>query len=247
MINICNFLHVISESTNWSLVPIPWEATPPISLVAAPCFYRDGTLEITYGTTASHVELISRITNLARAIRSCEIHSISPFPELRMASERLAIAVESLVTIQDIAGIPEDHDEHARNLLKQHIEAFAIGIKVYFHISVRSCGQERMDGLVHEIACKLNAIEEQKQSTGKHYAKTATIAWPGFVASCEARHDQRDPWRRWWSGMISYGIGNIEALWGIVQESWRLRDAGSAVTPAWLPVLETKQKFILAV
>ena len=247
MINICNFLHVISESTSWSMVPIPWEVGSTTTLAATPVFYEDGTLETTYGITAGLVELISRITRLAQTMRYYSVHSTSPPPELQIARENLAAAVELLPTHQDAASIPQDCDEHVRALLAEHIDAFALGIKVYFHVSVGLCNQERLDDLVQVIGCKLNMIEEQKKSTERRYTKTATIMWPGFVASCEARQDHRDLWCRWWSDMSSYGIGNIEALWTIVQESWLLRDSGSDVSPAWLPVLRAKGKFILAV
>jgi arginine metabolism regulation protein II len=247
MINICNFLHVVSESTNWSLVPIPWEGSPTTSSAAVPLFYEDGTLETTYGITADLVGLISRITRLAQTIRHCSVHSISLPQDLQIAREHLAVAVDSLAALQDVATIPEDCDEHVRALLAEHIDAFALGIKVYFYVSVGSCSQERLDDLVQEIGCKLNMIEEQKKSTERRYAKTATIMWPGFVASCEARQDHRASWRRWWSDMASYGIGNIAVLWNIVQESWSLRDSGSVIYPAWLPVLRAKGKFILAV
>jgi arginine metabolism regulation protein II len=244
MNNICNFLHVISESTNWSLVPVPWEGSSTTNL---PLFYEDGTLETTYGITAGLAELILRVTRLAQSMRYYSDYSISPPPGLQIAREHLAIAVESLPALQDTAEIPQDCDEHVRALLAEHIDAFALGIKVYFHVSVGPCNQERLDDLVQEVGCKLNKIEDHKKSTGKRYAKTATIMWPGFVAACEARQDHRDLWRRWWSDMASYGIGNIDALWNIVQESWLLRDAGSDISPAWLLVLRAKEKFILAV
>lgn len=247
MANICNFLHVISESTNWSLVPILWEESSATAKATMPLFYEDGTLETTYGITAGLAELISRITRLAQTIRYYNSHSISQPPGLQATLEHLANAVESLPTPQDTAGIPQDCDEHVRKLLEEHIDAFALGIKVYYHVSMGSCSRERLDDFVQEVGCKLNMIEEQKKSTERRYTKTATIMWPGFVASCEARQDHRDLWRRWWSDMSSYGIGNIEALWTIVQESWLLRDSGSDISPAWLPVLRARGKFILAV
>jgi len=247
MINICNFLHVISESTHWSLVPISWEESSTRNLAAVPLFYEDGTLETTYGITAGLAELISRVTRLAQTMRYYSVYSISPPPELQVAREHLAIALESLPVLQNAAEMPQDCDEHVRALLAEHIDAFALGIKVYFHLSVDPCNQERLDDLVQEIGCKLNRIEDQKKATEERYAKTATIMWPGFMAACEAREDQRDLWRHWWSDMASYGIGNIEVLWSIVQESWLLRDSGSDISPAWLPVLRAKGKFILAV
>jgi arginine metabolism regulation protein II len=247
MTNICNFLHTISESTNWSLVPIPWEESSTTSLTAMPLFYEDGTLETTYGITAGLAGLIARITRLVQTTRYYSSNSIRPPPELQIARENLAVAVESLPTVQDAAGIPHDCDEHVRTLLAEHIDAFALGIKVYFDASLGSCSQMRLDDLVQEIGCKLNMIEEQKKSTERRYAKTATIMWPGFIAACEARPDYRDLWYRWWSDMASYGIGNIAVLWDIVQEAWLLRDSGSDIFPAWLPVLRAKGKFILAV
>lgn len=247
MNNICNFLHVISESTNWSLVPLPWEESSTTTLAAMPLFYEDGTLETTYGITAGLAGLIFRITRLAQTTRYYSTNSISSPPELQIAREHLAVAVESLRTVQEAAGIPQDCDEHVRTLLAEHIDTFALGIKVYFHTSLGSCSQVRLDDLVQQIGSKLNTIEEQKKSTERRYARTATIMWPGFIAACEARRDHRDLWRRWWSDMASYGIGNIAVLWDIVQEAWLLRDAGSDISPAWLPVLRAKGKFILAV
>jgi len=247
MINICNFLHVISESTNWSLAPIPWEESSTMTLAAMPLFYEDGTLETTYGITAGLAGLISRITGLAQTMRYYSVNYISPPPGLETAREHLAVAVESLPTVQDVASIPQDCDEYVSTLLAEHIDAFALGIKVYFHASLGSSSQVRLDDLVQEIGCKLNMIEEQKKSTERRYEKTATIMWPGFVAACEARQDHRALWYRWWSDMASYGIGNIAVLWDIVQEAWLLRDSGSDVSPAWLPVLRANRKFILAV
>ena len=247
MINICSFLHVISESTNWSLVPTPWEENATTALASMSLFYEDGTLETTYGITAGLAELISRITRLAQTVRYYSVRSISPPLEFEVARHHLAAAVESLSILQNAAATPQDCDEHVRTLLAEHINAFALSIQVYYHVSMGSYSQERLDDLVQEVGCKLNMIEEQKKSTERRYAKTATIMWPGFMASCEARPDHRDLWRRWWSDMASYGIGNIEALWNIVQESWLLRDSGSDVNPAWLPVLRAKGKFILAV
>lgn len=247
MINICNFLRVISESTNWSLALIPWEGSSTTTPAAMPLLYEDGTLETTYGITVGLAKLISRITRLAQTMRYYSDQSISPPPELQIARGNLAAAIESLPAPQDVAGIPQDCDELVRTLLADHIDAFALGIKVYHHVSLGSCSQERLDDLVQEVGSKLNMIEDQKQSTEERYAKTATMMRPGFVASCEARQDHRDLWRRWWSDMASYGIGNIEALWTIVQESWLLRDSGSDISPAWLPVLRANGKFILAV
>lgn len=243
MINICNFLHVISESTNWSLASIPWEQ----SSSSTPHFYSDGTLETTYGITAALAELISRITRVSQAIRFYSTKSATPPAGLEASFEHLAAAIASLPTLEGATDMPQDCDEHVQILLHEHLEAFALSTKVYFYNTIRPCSSGQMDRLIDEIGRKLNMIEQKKQAPEMQYARTATIAWPGFVAACEARHGQRELWCRWWTDMTSYGIGNIKTLWAIVQESWALRDAGSTETPAWLPVLRTQQKFILAV
>lgn len=247
MINICDFLYVISESTNWNLMPTPWDENSNTSSSAEPHFYEDGTLETTYGITATLAGLVARITRVTQAMKYYSFHHIEPPPVFQTARRHLSVALELLSIPHIESEVPKDCDANVHVLLRQHIEAFALSVKIYYHVSLYPCSTEQMDELVHEVGRTLNTIEQQKQCSGMHHAKTASIAWPGFVAACEARPGQRDQWSRWWTSMESYGIGNIKTLWEVVQKAWDVRDSGSDVAPSWLPVLMSKQKFILAV
>ena len=68
----------------------------------------------------------------------------------------------------------------------------------------------------------------------------APIAWPAFIASCEAIPELQDAWRFWWVEVQKYQIGSIEKLWIIVQEVWENRALGNTEMPGWVPVLRKK-------
>lgn len=246
MIDVAAFLHTISESTNWDLNIVPWESGSTTSIATKSAFSKSGILESTYGITTTLAELIAQITGLAESKQFYSEHVSSPIG-FRIACEELAKAVEILPTFQPSTDSVHDSDEHTSHILKEHIEAFALGVKVYYHARMSPCSKDQMRDLVQQVLEKLESIERRRESAGSHYAKTATIAWPGFIAACEAHQGEREPWVRWWSHMRTYGIGNIQTLWEIVGECWRIRDEGLDHTAAWMTVLKAKGQFILAI
>lgn len=247
MIDICTFLHIISESTNWSPAPIAWNSKPYASIEGGRSFYNSRTLETTYGITVALAGLIADITRVTRSLQFYRCRATDPPLEFQTACKDLSRAIGSLPYSQTITESFKESDGCMQALLKDHVEAFALSIMVYYHTSVLPCSREQMDGLLQSVLDKLDSIEQQKRSREFAHTRTATITWPGFIASCEARQEHRQSWRLWWTHMRSYGIGNIDTLWTIVQEAWNLRDIGSVETPAWLPILRARQKFILAV
>jgi hypothetical protein len=102
---------------------------------------------------------------------------------------------------------------------------------------------------IDRVARHLIEIEEIKSRAGYDHNISATITWPGFIASCEAERGHcREVWYRWWHGMLQYGIGNIAELWKVVQQAWAIRDnEGLKETPAWVPVLRRSCQRILVV
>lgn len=247
MIDVCTFIHIISESTNWDLTPTPWDCGSPASAEANCPFYNSSVLESTYGVTAALAALLSRITKVAQAMQFYGCHAGDPPQEFLSICNDLSTAIEALPAMEPTTEMPRVSDEHTNILLNEHTEAFALGMKVYYHSRVLPCTQDLMGELVQNVLQRLNTIEQRKQQSDSQYAKTATIVWPGFMAACEALPGQRDGWTWWWKSMQSYGIGNIERLWEVVQEVWDQRDKGSTISPGWLPVLREKQKFILAI
>lgn len=247
MIDVCTFLQIISDSTNWDLTPIPWDCRSPILAEASFPFYNSGVLESTYGITAALAALLLRTTKVAQAMQFYLCHDGDPPQDFLSICNDLSTAIEALPTMEPTPKMPHEPDDHTNILLNEHLEAFALGMKVYYHSRVLLCTQDLMGELVQNVLQKLNTIEQRKQQSESQYAKTATIAWPGFIASCEALPGQRDGWTWWWMNMQSYGIGNIERLWDVVQEVWDRRDKGSTISPGWLPILREKRKFILAI
>ena len=107
-----------------------------------------------------------------------------------------------------------------------------------------------MPDLVQRVAEFLTHIEYIKAT---HMANvdakvTASVTWPGFIASCEAESGHsREMWCQWWETMLQYQIGNIAHLWVIVKDAWALRDAGCREVPAWMAVLRRTGRRIIAV
>lgn len=245
MIDICTFLHIIKDTTQWDSMLSPWNSRKTVFTESS--FFESGVIESTYGITTILAALIERITDLARSVQFYNTHAIDPPADFQTACAHLSNATESLPTSRNSTGFSPDCDERTTIVSDIHLDAFALAIKVYYHACVRPCSPAQMDDLVHHVLRKLEAIEAHKRLTEAQHVRSATIAWPGFIASCEARQGTREPWVRWWADMQGYGIGNINTLWNIVQECWRLRDENPNVTAVWMEALRTRNKFILAV
>lgn len=245
MIDICTFLHIIKDTTQWDPVLSPWDSRKTVS--AESSFFESGVIESTYGITTTLAALIERITGLARFMQFYKSHAVDPPAGFVTACGRLSNAIESLPVSRSLTGFSPDCDERTTVVLETHLDAFALAIKVYYYACVSPCSSAQMDDLVHRVFRKLEAIEAHKRLPEHQHVRSATIAWPGFIAACEARKGTREPWIRWWADMQGYGIGNINTLWDIVQECWRLRDVNPNVTALWMEALRTRNKFILAI
>ena len=247
LVNISSFLSIISDSTDMNLEPMPWPGSYK--------FYREGLvltsdgdgLMFTYGITPELATCINAATMLSRHI-SYHLARSDVLPEdLTLEIENLLRRLESWSIESEILESLMECDDTTVHLGKLHIMAFAQSTRIYLCTRVLPFTPAQLSPHVREVANYLTEIEDLKARTGYDSVLTATIAWPGFIASCEAEPQDRDDWYHWWGSMVNYGIGNISALWKVVQEAWRLRDSGLRETPAWLPVLRNAKQRILAI
>lgn len=242
LLNISSMHRIIARSTDGNLQPVPWSETGDVYAIPN-LFHGNGEgLESTYGITTNLADFIRRTTLLARHVSFYQASSL-PLPiGLQTACETLISDISSWDVSQESLGSFSACDEITVLLAKKHILAFAGSIRIYYHTRVIPCTQFEMASYVNVVAAHLSDIEKVKKRTGYN---AATIAWPGFIASCEAEWEDRAVWNEWWENMLQYRIGNIKTLWSVVRETWALKDQGVQANPVWMSVLKQKGKRIL--
>ncbi|KAI1373804.1 fungal-specific transcription factor domain-containing protein [Hypoxylon crocopeplum] len=247
LLNISRFLRSIADTTNANLDRLPWLGTD--NAHADIDIFSDDSdgLEFTYGITATLANFIRRATLLSQHISFYLLDGKSLPADLVSACDDLFRELSSWHIGQETLLSFSQCDEVTVLLATEHILAFAQSIRIYFHTRVSMCSQADMASYVQDVATHLNEIEAVKKKTGYKTVLAATIAWPGFIASCEAEPAARDVWHQWWNSMLEYRIGNIRDLWSVVKDAWALRDQGVNETPAWAPVLRRSRKRILAI
>lgn len=250
-----SFLSTVASTTSMELPSIPWEHdTIDSSDVEEERFNAHHGLEVTYGITYSLARLMRRIVARSQNI-SFYVSKDMPLPtSLIAACTKLSddISEWSIDTepLSELFLLDSERDRHiSLQLARSHLLAFAHCLRVYYHTRILPCSSSEMSRYVEIVAQHLMNIENIKSEANFDSNVAATITWPGFIASCEARQgSERDVWRRWWNGMLRHRIGNIPHLWNIVQKAWSLRDdEGSTEVPGWMPALRATGKRVLAI
>ena len=244
LINIATFLHILRNSTDIGIDPAPWS---PHEDTGALFIGNGGTLQFTYGITARLTGFLNRACNLARNSSYYQSHRCDPPSGFFLECGRLLRDLEQWHISQEPLESFSDSGDITTFLASQHILAFAEGIRIYYHTRVISCDDSIMQSLVQSVASRLTGIEELKRRSGYDATPTATISWPGFIASCQASPKARSIWTTWWEQMLDYRIGNIHDLWVVVREVWKLQNAGIVDDPPWAGVLKATGRRILAI
>jgi arginine metabolism regulation protein II len=247
LVTISSFLTVLSATTSIDLLPMPWPTKNAFSHSRSNIFNDGWGLEITYGITATLANYLQQITTLSQHISYFISQSLPIYPTLLSACHDFSKTLSSWsIESENLSSLPAANCNIF--LAKSHILAFAQSLQIYFHTRVLPCTDAEMAQYVQCVAEYLTEIEAVRvQQEGNKLDLTASIMWPGFIASCEAGPDARDVWHQWWNGMLKYQIGNISKLWVVVKEAWAMRDEGLKEVPAWMPVLRCTGTKILAV
>ncbi|RMZ89599.1 hypothetical protein DV736_g3171, partial [Chaetothyriales sp. CBS 134916] len=252
LVTIASFLSTLANTTSTDLPPLPW--TGELYGTSNSRHHDLGPgygLEFMYGVTPALASYMEQIVALSRHISYHIVNSLAFPPSLISAcvdfsNELSGWSIESESLSKFFSGIDADL---ALLLARHHILTFAHGLRLYYHTRVILCSLSKMQVYVDRVASHLIEIENVKAAAGYDCNASATITWPGFIASCEAEHGpHRQVWHQWWTGMLKYRIGNIIHLWKVVQQAWKLKDTeGSAEIPAWMPVLRRNRQRILAI
>lgn len=252
LVTIASFLSTLAKTTSIDLPTLPWTGEQYSSRNRGSGIGYG--LEFTYGITPVLASYMERIVTLSQHISYYVTNNTLAVPPslisscLSLSNELSEWSIESESLSTFFSGA--DTDTNITLLLaKHHIIAFADALRLYLHTRLLPCSPDEMELCVDRVASHLIEIEDLKAVAGHGFNATATIAWPGFIASCEANVGApRQVWYRWWTYMLKYRIGNIDNLWKVVQEAWRLKDIeGFTEVPAWMPVLRCSRQHILAV
>ncbi|KAH8658438.1 fungal-specific transcription factor domain-containing protein [Xylariales sp. PMI_506] len=244
LINTSLFLRILSDSTDVNIKPVPWSPEQDRENI----FLGGGhTLEFTYGITAKLANFIRRACLLAQNVAWYKENSCSQPEDFSSSCDELLNAISSWHISEEPLTTFSRTDDVTILLASKHMQAFAASIRIYFHARVIPCDSTTMQSLVQTAASHLTEIEEIKERTGYNAVRTASISWPGFIASCQADEASRTVWTQWWTSMLEYNIGNIHNLWSVVREAWALRDEELEDEPAWAAVLKRQGRRILAI
>lgn len=249
------FLSTVASTTSMDLPSIPWQDDNiDLGDLEDELSGVHHGLEVTYGITHSLARLMRQIVKRSQNI-SYYVSQDMALPEtlvnactnLSEAISHWSIESEPLSQLFLLDSNP--HSNTSLLLARNHLLAFAHGLRVYYHTRIFPCSEPEMSYYVDLVAQRLISIEEIKSEAQYDSNVAATITWPGFIASCEAKQGQeREVWSRWWNGMLRHRIGNIPHLWNIVQKAWALRDdEGSTEVPGWMPALRVTGKRVLAI
>lgn len=252
LITTSSFLSILATTTSVDHPTLPWTISSydTVNPRNQNPDIRCG-LEFTYGITSALADFLEQIVVLSRHLAYYTTNSLEVPPSLLAACMDLSYALSAWsLDSEPLSDLLADTPSNATLLLsRRHILAFAYGLRVYYHTRILPCSPKEMRMYIDRVAHELIEIEDFKTMTGHDSITETTITWPGFIASCEAESgSHRRPWYQWWEAMLKHRIGNINVLWGIVQEAWRLRDAKESIeVPAWMPVLRHRGQRILAV
>lgn len=240
---VFSFLTTLSQTTSFDLPNIPWTRAEPSSNIPT----NDYSLEFTYGITSTLATFMRLISKLSQHVGYYTCAGL-PLPvPLQVACADLSMQLDAWEIHSEPLTSMATSSTTTKLLARHHINAFYFALKIYFTTRVALSSTISLAALSSTVAHHLLAIEDLKTSKRYGSRPTASVAWPGFIASCEAGPADRVVWQRWWETMMRYRIGNIARLWKVVQKSWQARDGGDMETPAWMGVLRRNRTRILAV
>ncbi|KAF9890463.1 hypothetical protein FE257_005868 [Aspergillus nanangensis] len=246
------FMSVLSQSTNPYMTPMPWmrQIQDVESLLGTTGFHSPDhlILEYTYGTTACLATYLELTISLSQSLTYYNLHK-QPVPEtLHRAQDLLQNKIRTWSISQEpVVSLLADDDEDTRALISCHVVAFHAATAIYFY-TMLDYPVETTTLKTYRMTCVSNLLAAEalkaSDSARTRWGPMAPIAWPGFIAGCEADLDERELWETWWTESRKYCLGSIETLWKIVREVWKRRDAGliEGDIPGWMWVLRRQRR-----
>jgi hypothetical protein len=239
------------------------------SLFDTPFTDTDTCLEHTYGITssiASTIYLINKFWQYANSITLVD----GPFAyELACALATLAENLSSWTPNSELFTSFAANDSATLSLARDLATSFYCSTQIYFHCCFELSPSPHTQSVILRLSRRtLLALERAELEKLSVSRAGASICWPAFVAACVAPSGLRKRWTAYWGTLLSYRIGSFQAVWEIVQEVWKSKDANvmenndiglrairlaagsvtyQAIVPLWTSILRESEVAILAV
>lgn len=228
-------------------------------LVMFPADQDEPTMfEQIYGIPESLFRLISHATHLADTVRRSRLaHPSGMSQELAQRVKmieskicdwknpyRLLAKVQTLV----VYGPSESSDkiEVRTDLLFDFLEAMHSALIIYFYRRVRDMNAI---ALQHWVGRTIHHLLEHERKKNKYGDTSACVAWPGFIAACEAL----DPVHREQIAALlaragrQSGMGMFDRASDVASKVWAARDDTGSFDVSWSDVLVTSRNGLIVV
>lgn len=226
-------------------------------LVKFPADQDEPTMfEQIYGIPESLFRLISHATHLADAVRrsrytypsgmSQELAQQAKLLEAKICDwknpYRLLAKVQTLV----VYGPTESSDkiEVRTDLLFDFLEAMHSALIIYFYRRVRDMNAI---ALQHWVGRTIHHLLEHERKKNKHGDTSAYVAWPGFIAACEAldpAHREQIAAFMFRAGQQS-GMGMFDTASDVASRVWAARDDTGSLDVSWSDILATSRNGLI--
>ncbi|KAK4942813.1 hypothetical protein LTR10_017573 [Elasticomyces elasticus] len=209
-------------------------ASNQAALFDTPFTTSDTPLEFTYGmscTTASFIYLTNKYWHCAHVARA---NGEAIPADLADAIQTLDCLVNSWTPILEPFSSISVEDTKSLAIVRNLAMSFNYAARIYARscFTLSSLPVNYLDSaeLSKLTLISLEAAELEKGGLSQvpsPAVKGASIAWPAFVAACEAPVELRPRWIEYWNVLISYRIGNLRVVWETVKYVWKSIDEGS--------------------
>lgn len=212
--------------------PIPW--SEDIGPDRMDHDFSDPSVEYIYGITTNLARLIKRIYRITQHLA---FYHGGEYPATLLAAcEELGDHLSSWTIDSEPFSAIGTEREDARQIARAQARAFHSAALIYYYRSVQNCNREYLNTEQESTLLAMNDAENLKLCLVDGNSVPAPLAWPAFIASCEATGEYRQRWSEWWARVERYRLKSFSKQHSIVQRIWEGLDK-SHDTIDWRSVL----------
>lgn len=184
------------------------------------------SIEFIYGITPSIARAILKIYRLTQHIA---YYPDREYPQALLQScEKAGDELSSWKISSEPFSTIDLRQEPMLAIARAQARAFYHAAVIYYYRSVQNCDRKSLHVEQQATIRAMNEAEDLKLSFRGDGSLPAPIAWPAFIASCEAVGEDRQLWDKWWARVQEYRMGNYTKQQSIIQRVWAELDSNGA-------------------
>ena len=239
--NICRMLLLFAQTTVAQPKPKPWPGFDN-----APTWtdfhFLEPNVEFLYGITISIAQAVFKVYQLTQYL---SYYKDKVYPQSLMeACERLGDELCSRMISSEQFSTLDSKEGQMLRVAHAQARAFHYATLIYYYRSVQKCARESLSFEQQTAVAAMNEAEDLKSSLDVAGSFPAPIAWPAFIASCEAVGEERQHWDKWWSRVQRYRMGNYYRQHCTVRGVWAKLDNSHMVIDWREALMEMKLRII---